>query len=261
MQTHRYGPAPSQIGDLHLPKARHPPVVVLLHGGFWRLPYGYDQMTPLAEDLVQRGYAAWNLEYRRLGEPGGGWPNTFMDVSLGVDHLAKLNAGGAGLDLSRVITVGHSAGGHLALWSGGPRKLGAGDPAPQVKVTAAVGQAPAADLHRIYELGCSNDVALELTGGTPAQYPERYRRASPQALLPLGVPQLIVHGEADDTVILDIGRDYAAAARMAGDRVDYVSFPGMGHFEHLDPKGIAWKAVVEWLGKASRPSLARKLSP
>src|SRR5579863_1950181 len=247
MQTHRYGPAASQVGDLHLPKAKLPPVICLLHGGFWRLPYGYDQMTPLAEDLTRRGYAAWNLEYRRLGEPGGGWPGTLKDVSAGIDYLARLKADGADLDLTRVITVGHSAGGHLALWAAGPRKLEAGDPAPKVKVTAAVGQSPAADLLRVYELGCSNRVALELTGGTPAEYPERYRAASPRALLPLGVPQLIVHGADDDTVIPDIGRDYAKAARRAGDKVDYVEFPGMGHFEHLDPKGPAWKAVVEWL--------------
>lgn len=249
MQTHRYGPAASQVGDLHLPKAKHPPVIVLVHGGFWRLPYGYDQMTPLAVDLTRRGYAAWNLEYRRIGEPGGGWPNTLKDVSIGIDHLAKLKAAGADLDLARVVSVGHSAGGHLALWAAGPRRLEAGDPAPRVKVAAAVGQSPAADLLRVYELGCSNRVALELTGGTPAEYPERYRNASPRALLPMGVPQLIVHGGKDDVVIPDIGREYAEAARKAGDPCDYVEFPGIGHFEHLDPKGVAWKAVVNWLEK------------
>lgn len=247
MQTHRYGPAASQLGDLLLPKAKHPPVVCLIHGGFWRLPYGYDQYNPIAEDLVQRGYAAWNLEYRRIGEPGGGWPNTLRDVSLGIDHLAKLKTDGADIDLDRVITVGHSAGGHLALWAAGPRQLEPDDPAPKVTIMAAVGQAPAADLLRIYELGCSNGVAVELTGGTPEEYPKRYRLASPRALLPLGVPQLIVQGAADDTVIPDIGREYTKAARAAGDRCDYVEFQGMGHFEHLDPKGLAWKAVVEWL--------------
>jgi acetyl esterase/lipase len=247
MQTHRYGPAASQVGDLHLPKAKHPPVVCLIHGGFWRLPYGYDQYNPIAEDLTRRGYAAWNLEYRRIGEPGGGWPNTLKDVSLGIDHLAKLKADGADLDLTRVVTVGHSAGGHLALWAAGSRRLDSADPAPKVKIMAAVGQSPAADLLRVYELGCSNRVALELTGGTPSEYPERYRAASPRALLPLGVPQLIVHGAADDTVIPDIGREYAKAARAAGDRCDYVEFQGMGHFEHLDPEGPAWRAVTDWL--------------
>lgn len=247
MQTFRYGPAGSQVGDLHLPRAKNPPVICLLHGGFWRLPYARDQYTPIAEDLVRRGYAAWNLEYRRLGETGGGWPGTLQDVSAGIDHLATLKAQGNDLDLERVVTVGHSAGGHLALWSAGPRRVLQGEPLPQVRVMAAVGQAPAADMRRIYELNCSNGVAVEFLGGTPAQQPERYALASPKALLPLGVPQLVVHGTDDDTVIVDIGREYAAAARQAGDPVELVEFPGMGHFEHLDPKGQAWAAVVAWL--------------
>jgi acetyl esterase/lipase len=204
-------------------------------------------MGPLAENLVRRGYAAWNLEYRRLGEDGGGWPGTLRDVSDGIDYLTTLNDKGADLDLARVVTVGHSAGGHLALWAAGPRKLAAGDAAPKVNVMAAVGQAPAADMLRIYELGSSNGVAREFTGGTPGDFPERYRAASPKALLPLGVPQLVVHGSDDDTVLIEIGRAYVEAARKAGDTVDYVEFPGVGHFEHLDPAGPAWAAVTAWL--------------
>lgn len=249
MQTFRYGPAESQAGDLHLPKAKHPPVICLLHGGFWRLPYARDQYTPIAEDLERRGYAAWNLEYRRLGEPGAGWPGTLQDVSAGIDHLAALKAEGADLDLSRVVTVGHSAGGHLALWSAGPRRMLGGEAPPRVRVMAAVGQAPAADMRRIYELNCSNGVAAEFLQGSPQEQPERYRLASPKALLPLHVPQLVVHGTADDTVIVDIGREYTAAAKAAGDRAEFIELPGVGHFEHLDPKGEAWGKVVEWLDR------------
>lgn len=247
METFRYGAAPSQAGDLHLPKAALPPVICLLHGGFWRMPYARDQYTPIAEDLARRGYAAWNLEYRRIGEAGGGWPNTLQDVADGIDHLATLKAEGADLDLSAVVTVGHSAGGHLALWAAGPRRLTPDAPAPRVRIMAAVGQAPAADLKRIYELGSSNRVALELIGGPPSQYPERYAAASPRALLPLGVPQLVVHGSDDDTVLVDMGREYVAAARKAGDQAEFVELPGVGHFEHLDPKGAAWAAVTDWL--------------
>lgn len=249
MQTFRYGPAESQAGDLHLPKTKNPPVICLLHGGFWRLPYARDQYTPIAEDLARRGYAAWNLEYRRLGEPGGGWPGTLQDVAAGIDHLATLKAQGTELDLNQVVTVGHSAGGHLALWSAGARRVLDGEASPRVRVMAAVGQAPAADMQRIYELNCSNGVAAEFLQGTPAEQPERYRLASPKALLPLGVPQLVVHGTADDTVIVNIGRDYAVAARRAGDRVELVELPEAGHFEHLDPKGEAWAAVVAWLAR------------
>jgi len=247
MQTFRYGPAPSQVGDLYLPESPRPPAICLLHGGFWRLPYARDQMVPLAEDLVRRGYAAWNLEYRRLGEKGGGWPNTLMDASDGIELLAKLNDHGANLDLGRVVTVGHSAGGHLALWSAGPRRLRTDTPPLRVRVMAAVGQAPAADLVRLYELGSSNHVAKELTGGSPAQFPERYALGSPMALLPLHVPQLVVHGSDDDTVPVDMGRDYISAARASGDTAEFVELPGVGHFEHLDPKGAAWEAVTDWL--------------
>jgi acetyl esterase/lipase len=247
MQTFRYGPATSQVGDLDLPKSAKPPVICLLHGGFWRLPYGRDQMVPLAQDLTARGYAAWNLGYRRLGEKGGGWPNTLKDVSDGIELLAKLNDHGAELDLSRVVTVGHSAGGHLALWSAGPRRFRTDESAHKVRVMAAVGQAPAADLKRVYELNCSNGVAKELTGGTPDEFPERYALGSPMALLPLHVPQLVLHGTADDCVPFEIGRDYATAARAAGDLAEFLEFPGMGHFEHLDPKGAAWTAVTHWL--------------
>ncbi len=248
MQTFRYGPAASQVGDLYLPKQSvRPPVICLLHGGFWRLPYGRDQMVPLAEDLIRRGYAAWNLGYRRLGEKGGGWPNTLQDTSDGIELLAKLNDHGAGVDLGRVVTVGHSAGGHLALWLAGPRRFRTDTAALKVKVMAAVGQAPAADLKRVYALNCSNGVARELTGGSPDEFPERYALGSPMALLPLHVPQLVVHGTADDCVPVEMGRDYVSAARAAGDLAEFVEFPGMGHFEHLDPKGKAWGAVVEWL--------------
>lgn len=249
MLTYHYGSAPTQVGDLHLPGAPSPPVICLFHGGFWRMPYGYDQMTPLAEDLVRRGYAAWNLEYRRIGEPGAGWPGTFQDVSDGIDHLAALKAEGIDLDLERVVTVGHSAGGHLALWAAGPRTLLGGEALPRVRLAGAVGQAPAVDLKRVYDLGSSNRVAAELVGGSPAEAADRYALASPPELLPLGVPQLIVHGSADEVVLRDMGLGYAEAARQAGDAVDYVELPGLGHFEHLDPADRAWAAVVNWLGR------------
>ena len=252
MKTHPYGSAPSQIGDLYLPDATNPPVVCLLHGGFWRLPYGYDQMPPLAKDLVSRGYAAWNLEYRRIGEDGGGWPGTLADVSAGIEHLAKLKEDGAVIDLARVVTVGHSAGGHLALWAAGPRTLSGHEPLPHVRVMAAVGQAPAADLKQVHALGLSRGVAVEFLGGTPEEYPDRYAAASPRELLPLGVAQLIVHGTADDTVPVAIGREYSAAAKAAGDTVDYVEFAGFGHFEHIDPASPAWKAVTDWLERLFR---------
>lgn len=238
-----YGPDPSQVGDLHLPDRERPPVVCLLHGGFWRMPYGREQMTPLAQDLVARGYAAWNLAYRRIGG-GGGWPATLEDVAAGIDHLAEA---GVDLDLDRVVAVGHSAGGHLALWAAGRHRAGAAFAASRVRLRGAVGQAPACDLVMLHELGLSRGVAAEFLGGPPEAVPERYAAASPKALLPLGVPQLLVHGEADDAVPVGMSRAYAAAARAAGDAVELVELPGKGHFEHLDTRDAAWDAVLAWL--------------
>jgi acetyl esterase/lipase len=241
-----YGPDPAQCGDLHLPKGARPPVVCLLHGGFWRMPYGYDQMTPLADDLARRGYAAWNLEYRRVGAAGGGWPGTFQDVSAGIDHLATLAGQGAELDLARVVAVGHSAGGHLALWAAGRERVGGsfGWAEPRVRLAGAVGQAPLPDLIAAYELGGS---VAALIGASPEDRPEIYAAASPRALLPHAIPQLIVHGDRDEAVSIDLARRYVDDARAKGDAVDFVELPGAGHFEHIDVTTAAWAAVIDWL--------------
>jgi len=235
---HPYGSHPHLFGDLHLPSGPGPhPVVVLIHGGFWRDRYGLDLMDPLCVDLVTRGWAAWNIEYRRLGESGGGWPTTADDVAAAVDALADLDAP---LDLTRVVAVGHSAGGHLALWPAGRREAG-------VPLVGAVSQAGVADLVEGHRLGLSDGVVARFLGGTPEEAPERYAAASPLARVPTGVPVLLVHGEADENVPVDLTRRYAEAARAAGDRVEVVLRSRDGHFEHLDPSSAAWAAVVQWL--------------
>jgi acetyl esterase/lipase len=228
----RYGDHPSQLAELFRPAApARPPVAVVLHGGFWRQEYDRRLMDELCRDLAGRGWAAWNLEYRRLGGEGG-WPATFEDVGAGIDALGGVDA----LDLSRVVTIGHSAGGHLALWSAARR-------APRVRVTHAVAQAGVVDLVEAARLGLSSGAADELV----ASQREVFAEASPRALVPLGVPQLLVHGEADSVVPVSIAEGYAAAARAGGDAVDLVTLPDVGHFEHLDPGSEAWQTVVEWL--------------
>jgi acetyl esterase/lipase len=208
-------------------------------------------MDDLCRDLAGRSVAAWNVEYRRLGRfrHVGGWPETLEDVGAAIDHLAGLNGDGAALDLGRVATIGHSAGGHLALWAAGRPGLPAGAPGatPTVAVTQAVGQAPVSDLARAAELGLSRGVARRFLGGSPSSRPERYALASPRARLPLGVPVLLVHGERDDTVPAGMSRAFADAARAAGDRCDLAIFPDDGHFECIDPSTAAWRRVVEWL--------------
>jgi acetyl esterase/lipase len=238
-EHHRYGDKRSQMGELFLPAAEGPfPVAVVIHGGFWRAQYGRKLMHPLCRDLVARGWAAWNLEYRRLGRlSGGGWPNTFDDVSAGIDHLHELLAP---LDLSRVVTIGHSAGGHLAA-------LAATRPAPRVAVTAVVSQAGVLDLERAWEWRLSKGVVRRLLDGTPEQQPDRYAAASPAARLPLGVPALLTHGGEDDIVPPAMSEGFHAAARAAGDECELVMLPGEDHFGHLDVANPLWQAVVEWI--------------
>ena len=169
--------------------------------------------------------------------PSGGWPATFEDVAAGIDALAGLE-----LDLSAVVTIGHSAGGHLALWA-------AARPAPRVPVTHAVGQAAVADLAAAARLGLGAGVVHELLGGPPEDVPDRYAAASPAELVPLGVPQLLVHGGRDDVVPVSVARGYAERARAAGDDVELEVDARAGHFEHLDPRSGVWAAVRAWLDR------------
>lgn len=241
LQRHRYGSHRHQFADLHLPAeaAGGPlPVAVVVHGGFWRARYGLELMNALCADLTGRGWAAWNLEYRRLGRrSGGGVPATLDDVAAAIDHLAALDAP---LDLARVVSIGHSAGGQLALWA-------ASRADPRVRLAGAVGQAAVCDLERAAELQLGAGVVEAFCGGTPLVRRDAYRLASPAARLPLGVPQLLVHGEADDTVPSELSVRYAQAARAGGDEVTLVLRSADGHFEHLDPGSVAWGAVVAWL--------------
>ena len=241
-----YGDHPSQVADLVVPTGAGPhPVLVLVHGGFWRADFDRTLMGPLAADAVGRGWAVWNIEYRRVGATGGGWPTTFTDVASAVDHLGTL-ADEHRLDLAQVVAVGHSAGGHLALWLAGRPGLPGNAPgaAPVVAVTAAVSQAGISDLRSGAEAGLGGGAVAVLLGGSPAAVPERYDLASPIERLPVGVPTLCVHGRADPTVPLSQSEAWVAAARAAGDEAELVVYAG-GHFEVLEPTHESWQAIVE----------------
>ena len=222
-------------------------MVVLIHGGFWRARYGLRLGDLLVDDLARRGWAVWNLEYRRLGvRSRGGWPATFEDVAAGIDHLGRLEEP---LDLARVVGIGHSAGGHLAFWAAARRGLPADAPGaePSVRLAGAVAQGGVVDLREAARLGLSRHAAEKLLGGPPTRWPARYDLASPLEQLPLGVPQLLVHGDADDVVPIGIARGYAERAAYAGDPCELVEVAGCGHEEHLDPGSHAWAPVVAWL--------------
>jgi acetyl esterase/lipase len=235
---HALGADPSQVADLHLPRGAGPhPVAVLLHGGYWQTKHGRIVTRPLALDLAARGWAAWNLEYRRLGTGrggGGGWPMTFEDVAVGIDALADVDAP---LDLSRVVLVGHSAGGQLALWAASRAQLpsGAVGAGPRVPASAVVALAPVTDLER------ARVHAEALLGGTAQEVPERWVQADPVRAGAPGVPTLVVHPAADATVPVKRSRAYAAATG-----VELVETAG-GHRDPIDPSSPAWAAAVEWL--------------
>jgi acetyl esterase/lipase len=241
---HRYGEHPRQVADLHRPSGTGPfPVVVVLHGGYWQAPYTKLIMRPLCVDLVRRGYAAFNVEYRRLGREGGGWPQTFDDVAAAIDHLAGRTMRDAGVDAGRVTLLGHSAGGQLALWAAGRPELPAGAPgaAPLVRATRVLALAPVCDLEG------AGRPARELLGGGPSEVPERWQQADPMRRIPLGVPVALVHGRGDETVSVQRSREYDAAARAAGAAVTLTETPG-GHRDPIDPVSPAWKVAARWLG-------------
>lgn len=220
---HRYGDHPSQHGELSLPEGEPRGVVAVIHGGFWKSAYGMDLGRPLAADLVSRGWAAWNLEYRRVGD-GGGVPETCDDVAAGMGLLGDL-----GVDLSTVVTLGHSAGGHLAAWA-----------ASRGGVTAVVSQAGVLDLRSAYVDGLGGGAVEGLLGHAPSDTDDRY---DPIRQVPLGVPVWCVHAPEDDTVPISQSRDYVAAARAAGGTATLVEVPG-DHYTVIDPASEAWAMTL-----------------
>ncbi|MGD0197221.1 MAG: alpha/beta hydrolase [Solirubrobacteraceae bacterium] len=250
-RNYRYGfEQRSQCAELWLPRggATHP-VVVAIHGGSWTAGYGKLVMRGLAGDLVRRGFAVWNVEYRRVGRgQGGGWPATFADVAAAIDALAGLQAP---LDLEHVTLLGHSAGATLALWAGGREALPEGAPGarPLVRPVAVIAQAAPAELATLYRVTGGGAVGV-LMGGSPDRYPERYALADPITRLPLRVPVLLVHGIEDRIVSVRYSRSYARAARAAGGEVELVELEGAQdgrHRAHVDPESAAWTAVTERL--------------
>ncbi|HEX8996268.1 MAG TPA: alpha/beta hydrolase [Ktedonobacterales bacterium] len=245
-----YGEAPSQFGDLRLPtdgSAGPWPVAIMVHGGYWRVRYDGSSYGAIAGALTTFGIATWNIEYRRLGEPGGGWPGTFEDVADAADSLRGL-AERYPLDLSRVVTLGHSAGGHLALWLAARPRLPMNSPLwrpDSLPISGVVSLAGVANLRRAWELRLSDTVVEKLLDGAPKQVPARYDDCSPFELLPLGVPQAMLHGTIDDIVPFEISAGYVERARSLGDNARLLPLEGCGHFEVIDPSTAAWRDVAQ----------------
>ncbi|MDQ2748634.1 MAG: alpha/beta hydrolase [Actinomycetota bacterium] len=238
---HSYGSDPSQFGELYRPRGvAQAGTVVVIHGGFWRSAYDLSLGAPLAADLAGRGYTVWNLEYRRVGS-GGGWPHTPADIAAGIDLLATLD-----VDTTKVVAIGHSAGGHLAAWAAGRSALPAGAPgtAPQVEVTAVVAQAGVLDLVTAADTGVGGTAVPDLLGN--ALTPQRYALADPIQQVPLAARVLCVHSPADQIVPIAQSTAYVAAATAAGGQASLHAASG-DHFTLIDPGSPDWRIVLEAL--------------
>jgi acetyl esterase/lipase len=247
IHTFRYGLLANQECDLYLPDVSKPSVLCLLHGGFWRMPYSRTELTAVAKDLVVRGYAIWNVEYRRIGSPGGGWPGTLLDAVSAINFLATLVAHEIEIDLNRVVIIGHSAGGQLALCIAAQNRSAKISLSNVVHPFAVVGLAAVSDLAYASRISVGRSAVDEFLGGSPEQYPDRYVAASPIGLLPLGVKQLIIHGAKDEELPVGLSRSYAAAAQASGDFVEFVELPDAGHMDFVDPGSKAHAILCEWL--------------
>ncbi|MEC1520720.1 alpha/beta hydrolase [Neobacillus niacini] len=239
-----YGEHPSQFGVLRRPEAPgNCPVMVSIHGGFWQSKYGLEENEPLAEDLAKRGFATWNIEYRRIGEEGGVWPGTFHDVVSAVNHLDQLKDTHQ-LDLSKVVVIGHSAGGHLALLLGS--FLNVMDSPLVVPIKGIISLAGVTDLGQMLQIHTEREITSPVTaflGGSMEELPI----ASPIELLPLNVEQVLIHGELDRHVPVSLSVDYHRRAEELGDSVRLITLPEADHFMVVDPTSSAWKTVTDSL--------------
>jgi acetyl esterase/lipase len=244
-----YGADVNQFAELRVPSGVGPhPLVVLVHGGCFKTYASLADLAPVGDVLKARGIATLNVEYRRVDQAGGGWPNTYLDVGHAVDSVPSL-AKEHRLDLSRVVIVGHSAGGHLAMWAAARSRVPRGSAlymSNAFAVRGVVDLAGPLDLTANiegYEALCRDRVITQLMGGPPSAVPDRYAAASPMKLLPLGVPQVVVLGEYEEFVPLQFARAYAQAGERAGDRVRLMLIPGVGHFEIASPRAAIWPRI------------------
>ena len=255
-----YGQHPLQFGHLRLPEAAGPhPVFIFIHGGCWLSAYEIGHVGPLEEAVADAGYAVWSIEYRRVGDEGGGWPGTFLDVGRGVDAVAGL-ADEYALDLNRVIVSGHSAGGQLALWVAARSRISPSSDvysADPIRVHGVLALAPASDLESLHASASCGGVVDRLMGGSPEEVSERYDAASPMRLMPIGVPQRIVIG-AYDRAWAPGGRAYfERASARDGVGVTMTEAPESGHFEMVVPTTSTWPLILSELDALSS-ELARR---
>ncbi len=250
-----YGSGPFQFGDLWLPGSRgRSPLVVFFHGGWWESEYDLGYAGYLCDALKNAGIATWSVEYRRVGSTGGGWPTTFQDAAAGFDHVVALSKSYP-LDLSQVIAVGHSAGGHLAFWIAGrqhvPPQSEIFRPLQGVHLRGVVGLAGVVDLRLAVELAGHSifahdrDEVYALMGGSPRDVPKRYQAGNPGDLLPLQSPQFLIQGGDDEQIPPELPDRWVAMARLRGSQAAATIIAGADHFDIVDPESKAWPVVLQ----------------
>ncbi len=252
-----YGDDPLQFGELRVPEGEGPfPVVIVIHGGCWLAQYDLGYMSAFADALTAAGVATWSIEYRRVGDVGGGWPGTFQDVGDAADFLLEI-ALDYELNLDRVAAVGHSAGGHLALWLAGRKWLDVEDPLRGEGPLALNGVVALAGIPDLAAYaapeGCGAAVS-GLLGGEPDEVPDRVQRASPIAMVPFGVTQTLVIGEHDSIVPKSQAEGFIDAARQLGDTVAVSTILGAGHFELVDPSHEGFEIIRGAVLEALEPA-------
>lgn len=247
----KYGMDSLQFGELRLPEGRGPfPVAIVIHGGCWVARFAsVRNSAPLADALRDAGIATWNIEYRRSDHPGGGWPGTFTDAAEAAEHL-RVIARDHPIDLTRVITIGHSAGGHLAVWLAGAAKVPSMSPIHRkepITLRGAIALAGIVDLadFRTYSANSCGSVIDPLMGGTPEQHPDRYRAASPIALFPLPIPQVQIVGSLDRVMPERARNAHLAAADSTKSPMELVVLEGMGHHEPMSPRTPAFREILQ----------------
>ena len=245
-----YGQDVLQFGELRLPAGTDPvALIVFIHGGCWRSQFDLKHVAPAAAALAKEGFATWTIEYRRVGDPGGGWPGTFDDISRAVDHVRALALQFPRLDTTRVILMGHSAGGQLALWAASRKQNETTgifrSSKPPLPIVGVLGLAAISDLAEYGAApgGC-NSAVTPLMGGTFATFPDRYHAVSPMDRSPIGVRVGLVHGDADPIVAVEQSRKLIARERAGGASPELTIVPGAGHFELVAPQSEAWAAVM-----------------
>lgn len=237
--TVAYGPHPDQVADLRRPTGAGPAkrLVIVVHGGFWRAEYDRRHTAPLATALARLGYPVAQIEYRRTGQPGGGWPGTMADILTGVSELPRLTAEAfpGAVAAGPPLLIGHSAGGQLALYAA-------------ATLPAVVGEvlalAPVANLAEAYRLDLDTGAVAALLGGGPTEVPDRYAACDPRSLPPSKSRTVVMHGALDQQVPITMSREFVAARRATGGNVHLLELTNCEHFGLIDPESTAWPEVV-----------------